>query len=573
MCLWPSARPSAVVNLCLANVCYLILSVRVQWRSLKHRNPKVVDSINTNCNAMSNILGNWGHWLGQIAEDVATQVDDQIHNVEQIVRTAVNNSAGSGLAGAASGRGPQNIEDILNQDKRQGPEQPGSSGHFFMGNGGVSGPSSPTSGAPFCSSTTTTNMNGEEAKSKTCDHCSSKFKFFNKKKTCYECRDQFCSNCIVMSPIPGSKSNRYLCVCCNVLSKRPLVRSDLMELRIKDLQKHLVRKKINSKSCVEKKDLVELIMRESFGGGPQSTSSPTSPTGRGPGDNLSGGRPHLGPVERQSSFPKAYVDSSHRREWFEKLDNAKEEDTAKDEDQPVNEEDKVFTMEKEADDDEPMDVDEVTPVVKLEEEVPPPSPPPTTRESPKPSEEVTSENDDEKTKVKEEAEVTKTDAEPTSDPAPDGAVGGSSTLRPTSEPRPIPADLGSLSASSSPSRRFARQGLVRLDEIDTLDDLNLLSAKQCKDLLAMNRVNFHGIIEKEELMKIVERLWRQEKKAQKEKDTMEDTDLCKICWDAAVDCVMLECGHMATCTNCGKQLAECPICRQYVVRVVRTFKA
>lgn len=58
-----------------------------------------------------------------------------------------------------------------------------------------------------------------------------------------------------------------------------------------------------------------------------------------------------------------------------------------------------------------------------------------------------------------------------------------------------------------------------------------------------------------------------------EKDTMEDADLCKICWDAAVDCVMLECGHMATCTNCGKQLAECPICRQYVVRVVRIFKA
>jgi len=30
----------------------------------------------------------------------------------------------------------------------------------------------------------------------------------------------------------------------------------------------------------------------------------------------------------------------------------------------------------------------------------------------------------------------------------------------------------------------------------------------------MNRVNFHGIIEKEELMKIVERLWKQGKKAQ-----------------------------------------------------------
>lgn len=49
--------------------------------------------------------------------------------------------------------------------------------------------------------------------------------------------------------------------------------------------------------------------------------------------------------------------------------------------------------------------------------------------------------------------------------------------------------------------------------------------------------------------------------------------LCKICMDAPVECVMLECGHMATCTACGKQLSECPICRQFVVRIVRTFRA
>lgn len=48
---------------------------------------------------------------------------------------------------------------------------------------------------------------------------------------------------------------------------------------------------------------------------------------------------------------------------------------------------------------------------------------------------------------------------------------------------------------------------------------------------------------------------------------------CKICMDAPLDCVLLECGHIATCINCGKQLNECPICRQYVIRVVRTFKA
>ena len=51
------------------------------------------------------------------------------------------------------------------------------------------------------------------------------------------------------------------------------------------------------------------------------------------------------------------------------------------------------------------------------------------------------------------------------------------------------------------------------------------------------------------------------------------TEICKICMDAVVNCVLLDCGHMLTCTTCGKQLAECPICRQYIVRVVHVFKS
>lgn len=50
-------------------------------------------------------------------------------------------------------------------------------------------------------------------------------------------------------------------------------------------------------------------------------------------------------------------------------------------------------------------------------------------------------------------------------------------------------------------------------------------------------------------------------------------DLCKLCMDAPLECVLLECGHIATCVDCGKKLNECPICRQYVTRIVRTFKA
>lgn len=51
-----------------------------------------------------------------------------------------------------------------------------------------------------------------------------------------------------------------------------------------------------------------------------------------------------------------------------------------------------------------------------------------------------------------------------------------------------------------------------------------------------------------------------------------DDDLCKICMDRLIDCVLVECGHMCSCVKCGKLLSECPICRQYVVRVIRVFK-
>ena len=71
----------------------------------------------------------------------------------------------------------------------------------------------------------------------------------------------------------------------------------------------------------------------------------------------------------------------------------------------------------------------------------------------------------------------------------------------------------SKSLSSSP-RRFANQGLVRLSEIEKLEDLHELSVKQMKDILAMNRVAYKGVVEKQELLKIVKRLWEQEQKSQ-----------------------------------------------------------
>uniref|UniRef100_A0A6B2E5W2 Putative cell wall protein awa1-like isoform x1 n=1 Tax=Phlebotomus kandelakii TaxID=1109342 RepID=A0A6B2E5W2_9DIPT len=113
---------------------------------------------------------------------------------------------------------------------------------------------------------------------------------------------------------------------------------------------------------------------------------------------------------------------------------------------------------------------------------------------------------------------------------------------------------------------------TRLNDITSSAELEKLTVKQLKEILMLNRVDFKGCCEKNELLERVTRLWN-DHRTYPSVDKLQPDDLCKICMDAPIECVILECGHMATCTNCGKILHECPICRQYIVRVVRFFKA
>lgn len=105
-------------------------------------------------------------------------------------------------------------------------------------------------------------------------------------------------------------------------------------------------------------------------------------------------------------------------------------------------------------------------------------------------------------------------------------------------------------------------------------DVHTLSVRQLKEALARNFVTYRGCCEKKELVERAERLQQEMRKnsGQAVKGVPEEI-LCKICMDAVVDCVLLECGHMLTCTACGKVLNECPVCRHYVVRVVHIFRS
>jgi hypothetical protein len=72
---------------------------------------------------------------------------------------------------------------------------------------------------------------------------------------------------------------------------------------------------------VEKKDLVELVILQNGG---SSLASSRSTGDLGP--DRGGRRParQVGPIERQRSFPKSYVESTHRHDWLAKMEASAE---------------------------------------------------------------------------------------------------------------------------------------------------------------------------------------------------------------------------------------------------------
>ncbi|XP_050986228.1 E3 ubiquitin-protein ligase rififylin isoform X2 [Labeo rohita] len=140
-------------------------------------------------------------------------------------------------------------------------------------------------------------------------------------------------------------------------------------------------------------------------------------------------------------------------------------------------------------------------------------------------------------------------------------------------------------AQSSDSEEVLAPGRrASLSDLGSVEDIEALSVRQLKEILARNFVDYKGCCEKWELMERVTRLYHDQKDLQNMvSNTTEGTDggsgpaveenLCKICMDSPIDCVLLECGHMVTCTKCGKRMNECPICRQYVVRAVHVFRS
>ena len=53
----------------------------------------------------------------------------------------------------------------------------------------------------------------------------------------------------------------------------------------------------------------------------------------------------------------------------------------------------------------------------------------------------------------------------------------------------------------------------------------------------------------------------------------EELLLCKICYEVEMNALFYDCGHVAACEECARQVDQCPVCRKRVVAVVRIWRS
>lgn len=61
----------------------------------------------------------------------------------------------------------------------------------------------------------------------------------------------------------------------------------------------------------------------------------------------------------------------------------------------------------------------------------------------------------------------------------------------------------------------------------------------------------------------------------KEKIDEEEDNMCKVCFEKELNSVVMDCGHVCMCFECASKpnMQKCPICREQIIKVVRTYKS
>ncbi|XP_075992942.1 E3 ubiquitin-protein ligase RNF34 isoform X2 [Anticarsia gemmatalis] len=443
-------------------------------------------------------------------------------------------------------------------------------------------------------------IGGREGSKMPCESCAVQFSVFKRKRACCECERYYCSGCL-------RRGGGTMCAPCRVLSTRPLSRATIAHLKVRDLQCFLQRQNVSTRGCVEKEELVSLcvshvnsssyrrrgqragaspfsslkgftnnindLFNSAFNPAPNNPQPPPArgftsgcfnaahahapsppvqhdvlPTTTPPRPNPErfttrpGGEADIrvpvpdssGSVSRSTSGDTPRVDTADCFE-IEDLDDAGWEFVNRPAD-PL-----------------PDDSAEILMTVTLEGGR-------RTLNVSVPGALVRG--------VRAHSSDLQLDA---LDPRADR---DSASLR--DEPQdhaPSPPTTPPPPHTPPTMRSTMSPAHISVERFKQESELDELSVKQLKELLTRSRVEYRGCLERADLLERAKTLWRNHQIYKDDIDNLPIEECCKICMAAPLECVLLECGHIAACTGCAKQLAECPICRQYVVRAVRFFRS
>lgn len=384
-----------------------------------------------------------------------------------------------------------------------------------------------------------------------CEACKANFTLLKRKYLCCDCKKHYCNAC--------SAKEFKKCRNC-LLFKLPCPREKLQQMKIKDLRQYLSVRDIPTDSCREKSDLVELTFNF------LNSRSTNGPTGLFQGSaNISQNRSGSGirqPPPASGTQTGSMPNSPNATDWL--YNRAHQQYFG------------GFAGANEG----RMFGTSVSSGFASSQTAQPHGPFATSQEqySSSSSRQQSSQHSTAEETNSQGSSATETgNQQATEENSQQGQpVSGQGTANTTNE-----TENNTQARDPPPVRRRAS-----LKDIDKVEDIEQLTNRQLKEILAANFVDYKGCVERYELSDRVKRLYedREGMKAKEEKaanageaDTpgqqSGDDDLCRICMDATIDCVLLECGHMVTCTTCGKQMNECPICRQYVVRCVHIFRS
>lgn len=56
-----------------------------------------------------------------------------------------------------------------------------------------------------------------------------------------------------------------------------------------------------------------------------------------------------------------------------------------------------------------------------------------------------------------------------------------------------------------------------------------------------------------------------------ENRNLKELNQCKICMDNDINVTFIPCGHLVCCSDCGKSVRHCPLCRTPIERSFRVY--